>query len=614
MMNGLGTLTNRRRPFDVWLQRAIMLLAAALAAVVIGLGVFVLGLRLVYINQALPGVQAAGLDLTGMSKSRIEIALGERYDYPQKGTIVFTADGSQWMAHPDELGVVMDIPAIAQEAIDWGRQGSLPTRINHQFEAWFSGHQLSPVIVLDQRVTRAYLMHIADQFDRPMIEAKVDIQGTQVTAQPGQVGRQLDVPASLQLLNGPISQLHDAQIALAVHTTQPVVLDPSATAATAREVLSAPLTLTADGAGPWTITPDQLAPMLRFELTRQAGQAEYTINIDQQSLDEVLAPMAPELERSPENARFIFNDDTHQLDLLAPAVIGRSLDVVGSQKAIRLALISGKHEVPLAFHTTDPAVTDSATGEQLGITENVVTVSTYFNGSSPERIQNIKTASSAFHGLLMAPGETLSMADILGDISLDKGYAEALIIYGKQTIKGVGGGVCQVSTTLFRAAFFGGYPLVERHPHAYRVLYYEQGPNSPGPGMDATVFVPLVDFKFTNDTPYWLLMETYMYGNQLVWKFYSTSDGRSVGWSSTGPKNVVKAPDPIYKENPDLPKGKIAQTDYQADGMDVTIYRTVTRDGEVIDQDTIKTHYLPWQAVYEYGPGTDLPKGAKTEK
>jgi starvation-inducible outer membrane lipoprotein len=77
---------------------------------------------------------------------------------------------------------------------------------------------------------------------------------------------------------------------------------------------------------------------------------------------------------------------------------------------------------------------------------------------------------------------------------------------------------------------------------------------------------------------------------------------------------VVKAPDPIYKENSDLPKGKIEQVDYQADGMDVTVYRTVTRSGEVIDQDTIKTHYLPWQAVYEYGPGTDLPKDAKTEK
>jgi vancomycin resistance protein YoaR len=172
--------------------------------------------------------------------------------------------------------------------------------------------------------------------------------------------------------------------------------------------------------------------------------------------------------------------------------------------------------------------------------------------------------------------------------------------------------VCQVSTTLFRAVFFGGYPIEERHPHAYRVGYYEQGPGSPGPGLDATVFLPLVDFRFTNDTPYWLLMETYVYGNQLLWKFYSTSDGRTVDWSKDT-SNEVKAPETLYRENPDLPKGKIVQVDYSAKGLDVVVFRTVRRDGEVLHEDRIKTHYLPWRAIYEYGPGTDLPDGAHTE-
>jgi vancomycin resistance protein YoaR len=238
--------------------------------------------------------------------------------------------------------------------------------------------------------------------------------------------------------------------------------------------------------------------------------------------------------------------------------------------------------------------------------------STYFYGSSPERIQNIALAASQFHGVLVAPGETFSMGDYLGDVSLDNGYAEALIIYGNRTIKGVGGGVCQVSTTLFRAVFFAGYPIVERYPHAYRVGYYETGTGSPGPGMDATVFLPLVDFKFTNDTPYWLLMETYIYGNQLLWKFYSTSDGRTVDWSSDR-SNEVKAPKPLYRENEDLPKDKIEQVDWEAKGLDVVVYRTVQRGDEVLHQDRIKTHYLPWRAIYEYGPGTDLPKDAKTE-
>jgi vancomycin resistance protein YoaR len=173
--------------------------------------------------------------------------------------------------------------------------------------------------------------------------------------------------------------------------------------------------------------------------------------------------------------------------------------------------------------------------------------------------------------------------------------------------------VCQVSTTLFRTVFFGGYPIVERYAHAYRVGYYEKEAgdreNSNLAGLDATVFFPLVDFKFKNDTPYWILMETYVNpaASSITWKFYSTSDGRTVKWDTTGPQNIVPAPDPLYKENPDLANGVINQTDWAADGSDVTVNRTVTRNGEVYIQDTIQTHYLPWQAVYEYGPGTDVP-------
>jgi len=259
---------------------------------------------------------------------------------------------------------------------------------------------------------------------------------------------------------------------------------------------------------------------------------------------------------------------------------------------------------------TNPPVTDDKTAAQLGITQLIHAETSYFYGSSAARIQNIKIASGRFHGYLAAPGETISMADILGDVSLDTGYAEALIILGDQTIQGVGGGVCQVSTTLFRTAFFSGFPIVERHAHAYRVSYYEKtAANKVNPdlaGLDATVFVPLVDFKFVNDTPYWLLMETYATNTSLTWKFYSTSDGRTVDWQTTGPTDITPAPDPVYNENPKLAKGEIKQVDWAAQGADVTVTRTVNRDGSVYLQDTFRTHYLPWRAVYEYGPGTEL--------
>ena len=124
------------------------------------------------------------------------------------------------------------------------------------------------------------------------------------------------------------------------------------------------------------------------------------------------------------------------------------------------------------------------------------------------------------------------------------------------------------------------------------------------------MYFPLVDFKFTNDTPYWLLMETFVNvpARTLTWKIYSTSDGRSVTWDTTGPQNVVPAPEPVYEENPDLKANEIKQVDYAAEGADVTVTRTVWRDGQLYFTDQFQTHYEPWAAVCQVGPGSDSPK------
>ena len=209
-------------------------------------------------------------------------------------------------------------------------------------------------------------------------------------------------------------------------------------------------------------------------------------------------------------------------------------------------------------------------------------------------MQNIETAASKFHGLLVAPGETFSMASAIGDITLDNGYAEALIIIGGQTIKGVGGGVCQVSTTLFRTAFFAGFPIVERYAHAYRVGYYEQDRRRPRlpslAGLDATVFVPMVDFKFANDTPYWLLMETYVNGYQpdlevlfhLRW---------ALRWNGTPAARPTSYPRPSRStaKTPTCKQGEIKQVDWAAEGADVTVNsHGLPRDGSVYFSDTIQ--------------------------
>jgi vancomycin resistance protein YoaR len=606
-MESIRTLANLQSKVRIWATRAAQVSVMACAALFVSIFAFLFAVRLFYIGRALPGVHAAGINLGGMNQARIEAELKEILTYPQTGLIVLR-DGEQvWTAHPAELGVVIDISGMAQRALNVGREGSLNDQFREQVEAWRESRKIPTIILFDHVVGEYFLGSISQQIELPTIEATLTIQDLEVIATPGQIGRQVNTQATLDALAELIVNFHDADLELLIQELPPIVLDATEQAQIATELLSQSFSLTAEGAEPTTFEPSELADMLRFEVVHEDSEA-YSLILDGGEMTAVLDPLIPELDRNPENARYRFNDDTGELDLVAPAIIGRTLDVNATLESIYSEINLGKHEAPLAFVYKEPQIGNEATSEELGISEPVSVVSTYFSGSSSSRIQNIKTAASAFDGLLVAPGETLSMSEVLGDISLDSGYAEALIIFGDRTIKGVGGGVCQVSTTLFRAVFFGGYPIVERHPHAYRVGYYEIGSTSPGPGLDATVFVPVVDFKFTNDSEHWLLLETYIYNNnRLEWKFYSTLDGREVTWSRDI-SDEKDAPKDLYKLNEDLDKGEIKQIDWSADGMTVVVYRTVTRNGEVLYQDTIRTRYLPWQAIYEYGPGTKLPK------
>ena len=595
------------------LRGALIMLLSASAVLLLGMLVMSLALRAIYADRALPGVHVARIPVAGMAQPEIEAALRRRLDYPTTGLILLRAGQRIWTPRPAELGAALDYSAMAQAALRVGRQGEPWQRLADQWRAWITGVDLPPVVRFDGALAAHYLQGLAAEIDRPTREATLRIQGDRVEVSPGQVGRRLDVPATVARMVDPISRLVDGQVELVIQQLPPRVLDASAAAKQARAMLSQPLTLQTEGAGPWVFEPHHVASFLRIDLLEGPAGAEYRVQVEPQALATALQPLAAELDRPASNARFIFNDDTRELELIAPAVEGRTLDIPATVAAVQQSLAAGEHTVELRFQRQQPMVGDQATAAELGIQEPVVVVKSYFGGSDPARIHNIRTAAAAFHGLLVAPGATLSMAEVLGDISLDTGYAEALIIFGDRTIKGVGGGVCQVSTTLFRAAFFGGYPIVERYPHAYRVGYYELGASSPGPGLDATVFVPLVDFKFANDRDSWLLMETYIVGNTLIWKFYSRADGREVEWSSRQ-SNPVEAPEPLYRLNPDLPKGTIRQVDWEAEGLDVSVQRIVRRGQEVLYEDLFRTHYLPWRAIYEYGPGTELPAGARTEE
>ena len=600
--------SHMKRQFIFVLIFGFLLALAALFAIV-------MGFEAKHENAIFPGVSVNGTDLSGLTVGQAVVKLNNGgLTYPKQGQIFFTDGDSRWAFNPGQLGYTFEPISAVEQAFRVGRGQGLLADLSGQFLAMRSGVNIDPSVVYDQRVTYAMLQEIARQIDKPMMEAAITLDGTDVKVSQGQVGRKVDIPATLKKLEPLFLTQTSGTVPLVIEETAPVIMDVQATADLAKSILSQDFTIQpADpnfGAGPWVIKARDLASLLQLERNTDNGNAGYRLSLNRQSLLNYLGSIAPSLLVEPVNARMYFNDERREIEVIQNAVVGKSLNLEQSVDQIIQQLQAGQHEATLVMQDLQPEVRDDSTAASLGITELIHEESSYFYGSSPDRLQNIRTAAASFYGVMVAPGEVFSMAKYLTDISLENGYAEAIIIVGDQSVRGVGGGVCQVSTTLFRTAFFAGFPIVERYPHAYRVSYYEQDENgwvnTNYAGLDATVYVPVVDFKFRNDTPYWILMETYATDYSLTWKFYSTSDGRSVDWTTTGITNVTQPPEPIYREDPTLPTGTIKQVDWAVNGASVSVQRTVYKDGAVYFTDTINTTYVPWPDGYNYGPGTDI--------
>jgi len=327
----------------------------------------------------------------------------------------------------------------------------------------------------------------------------------------------------------------------------------------------------------------------------------------EQKLDKLLAPVKKQIDIQPVSP--LFNFENGKVVAFRVGSDGKLLDEETLKDTIletfkNAALINKPQQLAMTMpvqiiHAT--SATDEA--NSLGIKELVAEGTSLFQGSPPERIFNISLAASRLNGVIIKPGEIFSFDQAVGDISTLSGYKQALVIDNGKTELGDGGGVCQVSTTMFRAALNAGVPIVERHQHAYRVGYYEQ---DSGPGIDAAIYSPTVDFKFKNDTGHALLIQTQLdlSEDRLTFALYGTKDDRQVSISTPVIVSQTPAPPPLYQDDPTLPVGQIKQVDYSAAGADVYFTRTVTKDGKVLDYDKFNSDYQPWQAIYMRGTQT----------
>ena len=327
--------------------------------------------------------------------------------------------------------------------------------------------------------------------------------------------------------------------------------------------------------------------------------------LNQTTLIQTVKQIAQEVNREPQNPIFVMEND--KVSEFAPSKDGLTVD---EKKLVTIVVdIEQKLENNLltTYSTAIPVertFSEYNTGDvnNLGIKELIGKGESDFKGSIASRIHNVGLAASKFQGIIIKPGETMSFNKILGDVSALTGYQQAYIIKDGATILGDGGGVCQVSSTMFRAALNAGLPILERQAHAYRVYYYEQNSQ---PGLDATVYDPSPDLKIKNNTNNHILIQTKMDAKKLhlTIEIYGTNDGRKATISkSTISDRTDPLPD-IYVDDPTLPTGAVKQIDHQAAGAKITFDYQVEKDGQVMYQKKFISVYQPWANKFLRGTG-----------
>ena len=586
-----------------------------LALLTVALAVVVSSYENAHNGRIYTGVSVWGIDLSQKTPEEARALLSTAFPYSQEEAITLTdpATGQAWRKAPAEMGLSFDVEQTVAEAMRVGRGGAPGQRLRELFTSWYYGRSLAPVMVFDEGRLDAALGELAASLEQPARNASFDLGNGSASYAPGQLGRRLDLVYLREQLVNPLLDFRQAQVELLVHEVEPALMDDTAVARQIQQMTSNPIYLylkkPLDEADllPVELSVEELTRWLRVNMSaRPDGTMQHQVIVDENAARAWLAQYADALYRDPVRARFYFDDDTRELILVAPHINGRELNVEGTLAQIMANLGSSERRIPFVVDEIVPVVSSDATAVELGITELITQSTTWFYGSSDARKHNIARSAANFFGIVVAPYEEFSFNKYLGSISEDDGYQEGMIIVGGLTIRGIGGGICQVSTTLYQTAFLGGFPITERWEHGYWLDYYNDGQ---GPGMDATVYSPIVDMRFMNNTPYHLLIENYYdtENEALTFKFYSTSLGRRV--VKTGPEffNMTETPSPAEDRwvfDPNLEPGTVLQIDWATPGVDVLVRRTVyNANGDILINESVYSNYIPYPNTFHYGPG-----------
>lgn len=548
-----------------------------------------------YSGQVYPGTTVAGLRLNGLTHPEALAKLHQHFAAYEQRAVRFSFEGQNWLATLADVGASIDYEKTLENAMANGRDG-----IADRYASFFAADdsvRIEPVMTFSEDGARAYLETIAPAIDIEAKNARLYRSQGDIKMIDSVEGREMDRDDAVTEIEQAVNGARYTEISLVAQKVVPDItsakLEPNKSQAIT--LIGEPVVLTHNDLE-YPIFAEQLAQALIIDKNSQP-------QIDATRLAERLDAIANDLYVSPKNVMlgwdsglYVVNEDVDGLEMDREATEALIAKLAGSTSR------SGKLPTRVA-----KAAARVDNKDELGLETHLASGSSSFAGSSWERATNVGVAATNCSYKLVAPGELFSFNALLGPISTDMGFVSGTIINGDWTATDIGGGVCQVSTTVFRAAATAGFQFSEWHAHSWRLGFYELD-GSP-PGFDAAIYQPNTpdeitkDLSFINTLDSWILLMMVVEGETVSAHLYGKNPGWTVAFGDVWVSDPIDPGKPVERLNPDLARGERKFVSGSQPGYQVVLPRTVTAsDGSVISDGSFVSDFLAQPETWEVGP------------
>ena len=543
------------------------------------------------------GTVVGGVPVSGLGGSELMNRLAPAARALERRPITLVVGDREWVRSPESLGVSVDLRGSAEQALMAGRSSSFVWMMRSLGRGQ---ETLGWQARVDQARFDKAMDELAAQVKSEASNGDFAVAGATVTVKPPTKGYELrGGPARKMLLRAALRPTSTDSLKLPVKVTNPEidVKQQERVKQQAENILKEPVAFVHEGKT-FTVAAERIAPALKVKVVDEPGKAKGStllLEADPGILKEKIVAAAPEVNRPAKDATFTVAGDKVTLQ---PSQNGASIDT-GPAAAALVALGSGERKPIALTSVVQPAALTTEAASKLGIKQRISQYTTVFDARNAPRVGNIDRMASAMDGKVLKPGETFSLNDATGERNVANGYQEAGILVDGELVPGIGGGVCQVATTLFNSVFSAGLDVVQRSNHSLFVSAYPTG-------KDAMVNFPSQDLKFKNDTEFGVLVKARVSARELTVSIYSSPLGRTVS-ETTSPQTNPKLPEVKYIEDPTLPKGTEVVAAEGKPGFDVTVTRKVMEGSKVLHSDNFVSKYRPWKRVIKRGTGPAAP-------